>query len=91
MSEEERQSADTFKSMLRAASKTRQTTVVKYLVAQDPRFEIDRETGLAVATGGSVQIYEEKYKIGPEVLSLQFDHIEDPIIMAVRTNNVPIL
>ena len=89
--EEERQNAKYFRSMLQAASKARQVAIVQYLVTQNPHFKIDRETGLAIATGGSVEIYEELYKLDPEVVNLHFGHTGDPVTVAVQTGNLPVL
>jgi len=80
-----------FKKMLQTAAKSCQLSAVQYLISQNPPFTIDRETGLAVATSGSVEIYKALHAIDPNVISLHFGHTGDPITMAVSSGNVPVL
>ncbi len=86
-----RQDPDLFKKMLQSAARSCQLSAVQYLISQNSSFTIDRETGLAVATSGSIEIYEALYAIDPNVISLHFGHTGDPITIAVSSSNVPVL
>ena len=80
-----------FQKTLRSAAKSCQLSAVQYLISQNSSFTIDRETGLAVATSGSVEIYEALYAVDPNIINLHFGHTGDPITVAVSSSNVPVL
>ena len=80
-----------FQKMLRCAAKSSQLSAVQYLISHNSSLTIDRETGLAVAIGGSVEIYEALYAIDSNIIKLHFGHTGDPITVAVSSSNIPVL
>ena len=86
-----RQDPALFKKMLRRAAKSCQLSTLQYLISQNPSFTVDRDTGLAVAIGGSVEIYEALYTVDKNIINLHFGHTGDPVTVAVSTSNVPVL
>ena len=79
------------KKMLRSAAKSCRLSAVQYLISQNPSFTIDRETGFAVAIGGSKEIYQAFYVVDRNVIDIHFGYTGDPITVAVSSNNVPVL
>ena len=77
--------------MLRNAARSRQLSVVQYLISQNPSFTIDRETGLAVAIADSKEIYQALYIVDPNLINLHFGHTGDPVTVAISLNSVPTL
>ncbi|MCJ1371547.1 Ankyrin repeat domain-containing protein 44 [Loxospora ochrophaea] len=91
MDDADRQNSEFFLRMLRSAVKSSQVPVVQYLVSQGISFKLDRDTATDIAIAGSRPIYEAVYEVDPNVISLHFGHVGDPITVAVSTSNISVL
>ena len=91
LNESARHEPKIFMKMLQTAARSRQLSVVQYLISQNSSFTIDRETGLAVADASSKEIYQALYMVDPNIINLHFGHTGDPVTVAVFLNSVPTL
>lgn len=77
--------------MLEHAAKEGQAAIVQSLVSRIGSFQISRDLALAVAIGGSAEIYEAIWSVEPDIVNIHLGHSGDPITMAVAVDNVPVL